>query len=97
MIPALQNNEFDAVLWHQGESDWGEKITEEESYQNMKEIILRSREIQPGLKWFIALNSNLGAPEDAPIRNAQKKIISEHLALIGPDTDSSNLYSKRWC
>lgn len=87
MVPALQAETFDAVLWIQGESDVGEYFTEEQSYQNMKKVILRSREVQPGLVWFIALNSMRGQSENAPIRKAQKRIIREGLAYVGPDTD----------
>lgn len=87
MLPALKRRKFDAVLWHQGESDWSEKIPYEVSYRNMKWLVERSREVQPGLPWIVAINSMKGAPKDAPIRRAQLKIIEEGLALRGPDTD----------
>lgn len=87
LVPALQARTYDAVLWHQGESDWSEGIDAGTSYANMKAMILRSREIQPGIPWFVAWNSMKNAPDNTPIRNAQKRIVAEGLAIRGPDTD----------
>lgn len=88
MAPALRKQRFDAVLWVQGESDIGERIDEDQTYENMRTIILRSRTIQPGLVWFIALNSHKTTPKDNSVRRAQLRLIADSLALQGPDTDS---------
>jgi hypothetical protein len=79
-----------AVLWQQGESDYYENISEETAYNNMKELILYIRKLQPSLPWFVALNSMKTAlpKNDIPIRRAQKALIDSGLVLLGPDTDT---------
>lgn len=88
MLPALKADRYEAVLWVQGESDWVEKFAEEQTYQNMKRLILESRKVQPGLPWFVALNSFKTDPKENRVRNSQRRIISEGLAFQGPDTDT---------
>lgn len=88
MLSALFKYRFDAVLWVQGESDWVEKFDEERTYANMKALIHASRVMQPSIKWFIALNSFKTDPRENRVRNAQRRIIAEGLALKGPDTDT---------
>lgn len=89
ILDALKVQEFDAVLWVQGESDFAEGISESETYQNMKFVIEQSRLVQPGLKWFVALDSALTSPIDNRVRLAQKRIIREGLAFQGPDLDQT--------
>ncbi len=72
-----------AVLWHQGESDYdtpGDKY-----FDTMKQIIEST-----GLPWFVAVATKLypEQPEVTQIRNAQKRLAAEHIALPGPDTDT---------
>lgn len=86
MRPALQSSNFDAVLWVQGESDRLEGFSESETYENLRNIITRSRELRPGLRWFLALTS--GSTSENPTRQAQRRIIAEGLAVQGPDIDS---------
>jgi hypothetical protein len=54
-------------------------------------MILKSRDVVPGLPWFIAINSlNPSSPYSSNIlnvRKAQKYIIDSGLAFAGPDTD----------
>ena len=85
----LESRNVKAILWHQGESDFIEKIPYEVSYENMKKMITESQKINPETKWFIALNSmKTNQPlENIEIRKAQKAIIETGLAFTGPDTD----------
>lgn len=96
MVPKLQTEEFDAILWVQGESDQGEHFTEEQTYENMKWIINRSREVKPGVIWIIAIDSLLTDPIENATRRAQKRIIAEGLAWQGPDLDKG-LRAKGMC
>jgi len=88
MAPALLANDYDAILWVQGESDIGEHFSGEETYQNLKWLILESRKIKPDVEWYIALNSAKTTPRENSVRIAEKRIISEGLAHQGPDTDA---------
>jgi eukaryotic-like serine/threonine-protein kinase len=85
----LESRKVKAILWHQGESDFMEKIPMAVSYDNMKKMINESRKIDPEVKWFIALNSmKTNQPvETIDIRKAQNAIIESGLAFRGPDTD----------
>lgn len=87
MRPKLEADTFDAVLWIQGESDYGEHIDEETTYQNMKSIITKSRLIKSDLFWIIAQNSYKTVPKENSVRRAQCRIIEEGLSFRGPDTD----------
>lgn len=84
---ALMQQRYDAVLWVQGESDLINGLGEELSYQNLRFIIEESRRVQPGLVWFVALNSLSSAVEDNFVRRAQKRIIAEGIAFEGADLD----------
>lgn len=88
MKPALESGTYDAILWIQGESDIGEHFTEEQTYQNMKSLILKAKAIAPNTPWIVALNSRLTNPAENSVRKAQRRIIYEGLALLGPDTDT---------
>lgn len=72
-----------AVLWHQGESDYD--TPGDEYFDTMKQII-RSTD----LPWFVAVATKLypEQPEVTQIREAQKRLAAEHVALPGPDTDT---------
>jgi len=87
---ALKARPYAAVLWGQGESDVIDNLPEKTSYENMRAMIEASRAIRPGIPWIIALDSlKADAPYDElPVRRAQRKIISEGLALQGPDMDT---------
>ena len=89
MKPAIEASDFDAVLWVQGESDIAEFIPEETTYSNMKSLITRSREIRPGLVWFVALDSDITGRYKGTnsVRRSQQRIINEGLAQQGPDLD----------
>lgn len=87
MLPKLQAGSYDAVLWIQGESDLGEHYTEEQTYQNMRELILKAKSVAPSLPWIIALNSNKTVPVENSVRRAQRRIIADGLAFEGPDLD----------
>jgi hypothetical protein len=86
--PAMAKEKFDAVLWVQGESDWLENFTEEQTYTNMRKLIIGSRKLQGNIPWFVAINSAHTEPPENRVRKAQKRIIAEGLALAGPDLDS---------
>lgn len=78
---------FRCVIWHQGESDEGEK--QFDYYVRMCRIIETSRR-QAGwyVPWFIAKATFCpwsGCNEE--VRNAQEQIITENVAFRGPDTD----------
>jgi len=88
MVPKLNSAEvYDAIIWVQGESDVGEGISEATTYANMKDMIQKSRTIRPGIRWIVALNSFTTTPAENPTRKAQRRIIYEGLADLGPDTD----------
>lgn len=88
MLKALAMDHYDAVLWIQGESDAGQGLTETQTYNNMKQIIEMSRNVQYNLPWYVALNSYSGLRLDNPTRSAQMRIIREGIAFQGPDTDT---------
>lgn len=89
IIDALRAEQYSAVLWVQGESDTGQHLSAEESYQNMKFIIEESKKIQPGIFWFVAQDGHgdLLGKNDTPVRQAQLRIIAEGIAFCGPDID----------
>lgn len=87
LASALQADQYDAVLWVQGESDIGENVPMEEACYNLKYVIQKSWEVRPGLTWYIALNSAQNKPDNNPIREAQRAVIAQGYALQGPDTD----------
>lgn len=84
---ALAYTRYDAVLWVQGESDIGNGLTEEMTYQNLKFVIEESRKVQPLIPWFVALDSMTGQSDDNRTRRAEKRVIAEGLAYEGPDLD----------
>lgn len=77
-----------AVLWVQGESDV-RNLSQEKSYENLVRIISETQKITKA-PWVVALTScRVDSPgSEAPVRQAQKQVISSKLALQGPDTDT---------
>lgn len=80
---------FRAVLWQQGESDVLNGLTEAQSQANLQALLKASRDVTPGIPWFIARNSlrNETPYVQQPVRRAQERVIAQGLALAGPDTD----------
>jgi alpha-galactosidase len=80
------------LLWHQGESDTGNKspTAQQGYYDRMKKIIDSSRE-KAGwpIPWSVARATfRPKAGNDEPVRNAQKQLWDDGIALPGPDTDA---------
>lgn len=92
ILAELRQREFTAVLWVQGESDSNQYIGTEETYQNMKLIIQKSRDIQPNLLWYVALDG-FQAPN---AHTAQQRLIDEGIALKGPDLDAMRASNPEW-
>jgi Carbohydrate esterase, sialic acid-specific acetylesterase len=95
-IKLLGTNGFRAMLWHQGESDAKQADPQRtlpgEQYRQYLEQLIRDsrREIGWDAPWFVAQASyhnadDVGSPD---IRDAQKKVWDDGLALPGPDTDT---------
>lgn len=91
----LGTNGFRAVLWHQGESDAHQppdrEITPAEYRQYLAQVIAASR-VAAGWRvpWFVAQVS-YHSPEDRgtpELRAAQTSLVTDGLALAGPDTDA---------
>lgn len=88
-------NGFRAVLWHQGESDNHEpadrQITPAQYRQYLQRIIEASRAAAGWrVPWFVAQASyhnpeDQGSPE---LRAAQKSLVTDGIALAGPNTDT---------
>lgn len=83
MLNALRAGRYDACLWVQGESDSGLHMSEDQTFNNMVQIINLSRMIQPDLIWYVALDG----PADQATRRAQQRIITSGYAQQGPDVD----------
>ncbi|MBW8864366.1 MAG: hypothetical protein JF609_05470 [Verrucomicrobia bacterium] len=85
---------FRAVLWHQGESDNHEAadraITPAQYRQYLERVIVASRAAAGWrVPWFVAQASyhkptDMGSPE---LRAAQKSLVTDGIALAGPNTD----------
>jgi|GEM_PF-1557698 len=89
MAKALAARRFRAVFWHQGESDIIYGFSEARSLANMEALVAASRQIQPGIPWFVARNSLKTATPYAeqPVRKAQASLIASGQVCAGPDTD----------
>ncbi len=76
-----------AILWHQGESDKG--MNSDEYYTRMATLI---REVQNASKvnipWLVAQATYGSGKISESVRNAQKRLWDDKIALEGPDTDS---------
>ena len=78
---------FDFMLWIQGESDYHDMMTTQETYENMRFIMTRI----PG-RWFVAEVTTRDQSNDKPylgsinrVLNAQRAIIRDGFAEQGPD------------
>ncbi len=86
---------FRAVLWHQGESDSHQPPEHEitaETYRRMLEHLILAVRRGAGwnVPWFVA-QATYHTPEDTscpPIREAQRSLWQDGIALEGPDTDT---------
>lgn len=87
ILDQLKKQTITSILWVQGESDFLEGISEQETYENLKWLILESQRVQNGVKWYVALNSFKSTPKENSVRRAEKRIIAEGYATEGPDTD----------
>jgi hypothetical protein len=92
----LGKNGFQAVLWHQGESDANQADTSRTLAGNLyqkylKQLIQQSRkDIGWNVPWFVALAS-YHVPGDEgsdDIRKAQAALWKDRTALQGPDSDA---------
>jgi hypothetical protein len=91
----LGTNGFRAVLWHQGESDNHEpadrQITPAQYRRYLQRVIEASRAAAGWqVPWFVAQASyhnpeDQGSPE---LRAAQKSLVTDGVALAGPNTDT---------
>jgi len=94
-LQPLGNQGFRAMLWHQGESDANQadptRTLKGELYQKYLEQLIRDshKEVGWDFPWFVAQVS-YHSPQDMgslEIRNAQKALWNNTLALEGPDSD----------
>jgi len=85
---------FRAVLWHQGESDAGQPDPQRtligKPYRVYLEQLIREsrREIGWDAPWFVALVSSHGGDGVPEMRDAQKSLWDDGIALEGPDSDA---------
>lgn len=80
----------DWIVWEQGDSDVFFELTEEESYNNLKEIFKRVHAASPNSAIYCARNSSSLTTNGSgiPILNAQSRVIREGYASPGIDFDS---------
>ena len=85
---------FREVLWHQGESDAGQPDPKRtlvgKPYRvYLEQLIWESRKaIGWDAPWFVALVSSHGGEGVPELRDAQKSLWTDGIALEGPDTDA---------
>jgi hypothetical protein len=85
---------FRAVLWHQGESDAGQPDPKRtligKPYRvYLEQLIKESRKaIGWDAPWFVALVSSHGGEGVPEMRDAQKSLWTDGIALEGPDSDA---------
>ena len=90
----LGSNGFRAVLWHQGESDADQPdpkrtLVGKPYRQYLERLIVDSRkQIGWQAPWFVALCSSHGGEGVPALRDAQKSLWDDGIALEGPDTDA---------
>lgn len=90
LVEAVRKYNPDGILWIQGESDYFDNIPHPEPYQNMRNIIDATRDVNPMIKWWICLDGMIPAPhsrEDSPVRIAQRKLIEERRVYQSFDVD----------
>ena len=87
---------FRAVLWHQGESDANQRdptrtLSGEDYRKYLEQLIQESRGVIGwDAPWFVA-QASYHTPEDPgspEIRAAQLAVVTDGMALAGPDTDA---------
>jgi hypothetical protein len=85
----LGPNGFRAVLWHQGEADFN---TPPDIYYDKLKNIIETSKIQAGWEfpWFIARATYHNPVQSSwpKVREGQKRILDNKIALEGPDTDT---------
>lgn len=85
---------FRAVLWHQGESDAGQPDPKRtligKPYRIYLEQLIRESRKAIGwdAPWFVALVSSHGGDGVPEMRDAQKSLWTDGIALEGPDSDA---------
>ena len=85
---------FRAVLWHQGESDAGQpdpkRVLIGKPYRvYLEQLIKDSRKaIGWDAPWFVAIVSSHGGDGVPEMRDAQKSLWTDGIALEGPDSDA---------
>jgi hypothetical protein len=85
---------FRAVLWHQGESDAGQPDPKRtligKPYRVYLEQLIREsrKEIGWDAPWLVALVSSHGGEGVPEMRDAQKSLWDDGIALEGPDSDA---------
>jgi lysophospholipase L1-like esterase len=85
---------FRAVLWHQGESDASQPdpkrtLIGKPYRQYLEQLIRESRKaIGWDAPWFVALVSSHGGDGVPEMRDAQKSLWDDNIALEGPDSDA---------
>jgi serine/threonine protein kinase len=88
-LDALGPNGCRAILWHQGEADFGSPA---DTYARQMTEIIRASQKAAGwdVPWFVAQVSylNPGSPKSDSTRAGQKKLWETKVALEGPDTDA---------
>lgn len=79
-----------AILWHQGESDTGFNIPEDEIVSNLQQIIGQSRnDFGHNLSWVVSRVSFSENGSSASVINAQNRVIgSVYNVFAGPATDN---------
>lgn len=93
MRAALLLQKYDAIIWVQGESNYGK--SESDTYYELKHIIMEAKKIQ-NIPFIVGIDGLLNAKNaDASIaartRNAQLQLIFEGWAVLGPDIDDLRL------
>ena len=85
---------FRAVLWHQGESDANQPDPKRtligKPYRVYLEQVIRESRMAIGwdAPWFVALVSSHGGDGVPELRDAQKSLWADGIALEGPDSDA---------
>lgn len=87
---AMASYPIGLVLWVQGESDYEDEISNEESYANLKWVIEHSRKIR-NVSWYVAIDTVPTDPSkdwlgtNDRVVKAQERVINEGLARRGPN------------
>lgn len=82
LVEALSNRKYDAVLWIQGESDFG-ALGGDKTYSNMRFIMDKADAAQK-VPWFVAID---GMRYRTVTSAAQQRLVDECRAYRGADID----------